>query len=54
MQLWNDPTTTLPLASFARPEPRREQVDRRDDEHRAAVGERRNSLRRALRSLLRL
>lgn len=52
--LWNDPKRTLPLASYAKPEARRVQRDRRTDERRAAVGDRRVATVRALRSLLRM
>lgn len=54
MELWNDPKDTLPLASFEKKERRESTPDRerRIDERRAALGERRVSLARTLRALL--
>jgi hypothetical protein len=52
--LWNDPKRTLPLASFSKPEPRRLSADRRTDERRAVVGDRRVGAKRVIRSLLRM
>jgi hypothetical protein len=55
MQLWNDPKDTLPLASFEKTKERRDpQNERRIDERRAALGERRVSLTRTLRALFQL
>ena len=52
MQSWNDPKDTLPLASFAKPERRDPPNERRLDERRATLGERRISLARTIRALL--
>ncbi|MDQ3033616.1 MAG: hypothetical protein M3Y87_14450 [Myxococcota bacterium] len=52
--LWNDPQQTLPLASYTKPEPRRSETERRLDERRAALGERRTTTQRVLRALLRM
>ena len=52
--LWNDPKRTLPLASFAKPDPRRVSTDRRTDERRATLGERRSSAKRVLKALLKM
>ena len=53
--LWNDPRATAPLASFTKPEPRRAaSQERRADDRRATLGDRRKKLQRALRSLLKL
>lgn len=52
--LWNDPQQTLPLASYIQPEPRRPESERRADERRAALGDRRVSTMRVLRALLRM
>jgi len=52
--LWNDPKRTLPLASFAKPDPRRAATDRRTDERRATIGERRNAAKRSLKALLKM
>lgn len=52
--LWNDPKRTLPLASFAKPDPRRVSTDRRTDERRATIGERRTSAKRVLKALLKM
>jgi hypothetical protein len=56
MQLWNDPKDTLPLASFEKKERRdtKTETERRIDERRAALGERRTSLARTLRALFQL
>ncbi len=54
MQLWNDPKDTLPLASFEKKERREPQNERRVDERRALLGERRVSLARTLRALFQL
>jgi hypothetical protein len=51
--MWNDPKRTLPMASYAKPEPRRASTDRRTDERRATVGERRLAAKRVLQALLR-
>ncbi|HJL15534.1 MAG TPA: hypothetical protein RMH99_07765 [Sandaracinaceae bacterium LLY-WYZ-13_1] len=51
---WNDPNRTWRLASYQPPTERRKVQDRRSDERRAALGERRRASRRALASLLRL
>ena len=53
-QLWNDPKDTVPLASFAKKVRREISNERRDDDHRAAVGVRRVSLARTLRALFKL
>lgn len=57
MQPWNDPKDTLPLAGFEKKErraPKDEKSERRLDERRAALGERRVSLARTLRALFSL
>lgn len=54
MQLWNDPKDTLPLASFEKKERRDPQNERRVDERRPLLGERRVSLARTLRALFQL
>jgi hypothetical protein len=56
--MWNDPKSTLPLASYEKPErrqqPKTEGADRRLEARRAALGERRGTTaKRVLRSLLR-
>ncbi|MFK7990268.1 MAG: hypothetical protein AB8I08_29880 [Sandaracinaceae bacterium] len=55
---WNDPRSTWKLASYLPPTPppaeRRLRADRRTEPRRATLGERRTSMRRSLRSLLRL
>jgi hypothetical protein len=53
-QLWNDPKDTMPLASFAKKERREISNERREDERRATHGERRVSLARTLRAMLKL
>jgi len=54
MELWNDPKDTLPLASFEKQERRDPKTERRVDERRAALGERRHTLARTLRALFQL
>lgn len=51
---WNDPRSTWKLGSYQPPKERRVETDRRDDARRAAIGDRRTSPRRALRSLFKL
>jgi hypothetical protein len=53
--LWNDPKRTLPLGSYAKPEPRREaSTDRRGEPRRAVLGDRRASAKRVIQALLRI
>lgn len=52
--LWNDPKRTLPLGSYAKPERRREETERRTEPRRAALGDRRTSAKRVIQALLRI
>lgn len=51
---WNEPARTWRLASYRPPTERREKDDRRAETRRAALGDRRRSNSRSLRSLFRL
>lgn len=50
----NDPKRTLPMGSHAKVDSRRVQPERRQDDRRATLGDRRTAGKRVLRALLRI